>query len=184
MISTNVSLDKKVYAFELDDVLFRKADYDLQVYYLFAQFLAFNLGLPIASELVTFMKAVYERDGHESVFVKVKEKYDLDPVYQENFERLYVNAQLPLKLELLENAEYLMIKLFNQNKHVALLTKGNPAKQLNKVKHIEWGALTPNRNSLKIYFIDELKFRSLDPITYLAEDYNVDKTDVYIVELT
>lgn len=177
---TPENLNKKVFAFELDDVLFKKADYDLQVYYLFAHFLEFNLGFTMASDLVPFMKKVYEEQGPKAVFDQVSKRYGIDRSLLQNLERLQVNAQLPLPLILFPEMEQLLLQLFEQKKEVALLTKGNPAEQINKVKHMDWGKVKPYTNLLKIYFIDELKFRSLDPLTFLAEDYKVSAGEIFI----
>ncbi|MEJ5052826.1 hypothetical protein [Sphingobacterium sp. MYb382] len=47
-----VAFDKSVYVFEIDDILFPKRDYLLQVYYLFANFIEYTEGKSIAKELV------------------------------------------------------------------------------------------------------------------------------------
>jgi len=52
--------------------------------------------------------------------------------------------------------------------------KGNPLMQLNKIKHMEWGPLA---SKLKVYFVDELKFRNLEPLDYIAEELQIAKND-------
>ncbi|GGH05618.1 HAD family hydrolase [Sphingobacterium alkalisoli] len=177
-----IPLDKKVYLLEVDDVLFPKSDYDLQVYYLFANFMEFQTGSLSASDLVGFMKRVYENHGHEFVFDRLKETFGIEEKYRENLLRLNVNAQLPLKLLLFKEVEELIVRLFAQNKQVAILTKGNPVEQLNKIKHIDWGEAKRFKNFLKVFFVDELKFRSLEPIDYIAKDYGVTPGDLYCIE--
>jgi hypothetical protein len=178
----NIPLDKEVYLFEVDDVLFTKSDYDLQVYYLFANFMEFTTGFLRANDLVDFMKKVYENQGEEFVFEALQETLGIEEKYKENLLRLNVNAQLPLKLILFKEVEDLIVRLFTQNKQVAILTKGNPIEQLNKLKHIDWGEANRFRNFLKVYFVDELKFRSLEPIDYLAKDYGVTPVDLYWIK--
>ncbi|WP_140937458.1 HAD family hydrolase [Sphingobacterium lumbrici] len=177
----DIPLDKEVYLFEVDDVLFAKSDYDLQVYYLFANFMEFTTGFLSAKDLVDFMKKVYENQGEEFVFEGLKEAFGIDEKYKENLLRLNVNAQLPLKLVLFKEVEELIVRLFTQNKQVAILTKGNPVEQLNKLKHIDWGEANRFKSFLKVYFVDELKFRFLEPIDYIAEDYGVRSVDLYCI---
>ena len=47
--------------------------------------------------------------------------------------------------------------------------------QLNKLKHLDWQGLDKN---IKVFFVDELLFRKLNPITYLAQDYQVNENDL------
>ncbi|MBE8720106.1 hypothetical protein C4F40_05110 [Sphingobacterium sp. Ka21] len=177
-----IPLDKEIYLFEVDNVLFAKSDYDLQVYYLFANFMEFTTGAIPARDLVGFMKKVYENQGPKFVFDRLKEMFGVEEKYKENLLRLHVNAQLPLKLILFKEVEELIVRLFTQNKQVAILTKGNPVEQLNKMKHIDWGEANQFKNLLKVYFVDELKFRNFEPIDYLAEDYGVKPQDLYWIQ--
>lgn len=182
MYIEDIPFDKEVYLFEVDDVLFAKSDYDLQVYYLFANFIEFTTGSLSAKDLVDCMKEVYERKGEEFVFEEVKATFGIDEKYKENLLRLNANAQLPLKLMLFKEVENFIIHLFTKKKQVAILTKGNPVEQLNKLKHIDWGEANRFRDFLKVFFVDELKFRSLEPIDYIAENYGLKPEDIYIVE--
>lgn len=162
--------DKKVYAFELDDVLFPRRDYILQVYYLFAQFVDFTEGKNAALEIVDFMKDTYESAGEEGMVEKMQHQFKLTKDYTENFARLLANAHLPAKLFLYDDVRDVIVQLQNNQKYVAVLTKGNPVEQLNKLRHIDWQGLD---NALKVYFVDELHYRNLNPIDYLAKDYSV-----------
>lgn len=174
-----VSLDKQLYAFEVDDVLYEKRDYVLQVYYLFANFVEFTESKPISKELLEYMKSIYEDLGEEQVLPHTLSTFNLNPSYQENFERLYANAQLPLRLLLLDATKVFIKKLIDKNKNVCILTKGNPIVQLNKLKHLDWEGLDKN---VKVYFVDELLFRKLNPNSYLAQDFQLKETDIEYVE--
>lgn len=173
--------DREVYCFELDDVLFPRRDYLLQVYYLFANFVAFTEGISSAEDMTAFMKNTYLHQGEEKVFELTKETFGLQDSYKENFNRLHANAQLPLKLLLYAEVESLLLSLYQSGKKIAILTKGNPVEQLNKLKHIDWGTFETYKNSLKVYFIDELQFRNIDPVEFIAEDYAVPASQVFVV---
>jgi hypothetical protein len=38
------------------------------------------------------------------------------------------------------------------------------------------------KNFLKVYFIDELRFRNIDPITYIAKDFGVSDSEIHVIE--
>lgn len=177
----DIELNKHVYAFELDDVLFPKQDYMLQVYYLFANFYEFSEGTFKANDLVGFFKKVYLIHGEDNVFDSAKEVFGIEEKYRENLERLKANAQLPLKLELFPDKSKLLAQLFASNKNVVILTKGNPVEQLNKIKFIDWGTLAEFSKDIKVYFVDELRYQDIQPIDYLVEEFAVSKDEIVIV---
>ena len=168
--------DKKVYLFELDDVLYPKQDFLLQVYYLFAQFLEFTEARPISAEMTAFMKDTLLSKGEEAVFAATAEQFALKEEYRENFERLQVNGHLPLKLFLFDEIKNLFKELSASGKQIAVLTKGNPALQLNKLRHIDWEGYD---KKLKVYFVDELAFRDIEPFSYIASENNVNVEDLH-----
>lgn len=172
---------KEVYAFEIDGILYEKKEYVLQVYYLFANFVEFTESRPLAKEVLEFMKSSYESSGEEAVIDRTIAKFDLASSYKENFERLYSNAQLPLKLILIDSTKNLFKELISLNKKICILTKGNPVMQLNKLKHLDWEGLDKN---VKVYFEDELTFRNLDSISYIAQDYQVLPNEVVWIKPT
>lgn len=178
----NIPLDRDVYAFELDDVLYPKQDYLLQVYYLFGSFYEFTEGTVSANELAQLMKKVYLFHGEDKVFDTIKEVFAVQEKYRENFERLQANAQIPLRLELFEQACILLKELFDTHKNVVILTKGNPVEQLNKLKFFNWGELTPHIDKIKIYFVDELRHQHIDVIPYLAGEFNVAEDKILLVD--
>ena len=73
---SNIPLDKKLYLFEIDDVLFPKKDYLLQIYYLFSQFVEFTEGRAISTELVSFMKDQYLENGEDDLYEQTAKKFD------------------------------------------------------------------------------------------------------------
>lgn len=175
---SKLNFDKTLYVFELDDVLFPRKDYILQIYYLFASFFEFTEGTIKANELANFMKKVYEVHGEGAVFDAAKEVFGIDEKYRENLARLIANGQVPLRLNLFPEVEKTLLTLFQKGKQVAILTKGNPVEQLNKLKFIDWGSVNEFKNKLKIYFEDELTFTSLNPISYIAEVYDIQVNDI------
>lgn len=182
MTLAEIPLDKSLYLFELDDVLFPKRDYLLQVYYLFGSFYEFTEGSFRASDMAEFMKKIYDHHGEEAVFPAAKVMFDIDEKYEENFHRLRANAQLPLKLLLGQPIAGLLIKLIEQKKQIAILTKGNPVEQLNKLKFLDWGAAESIKQALKVYFVDELEFKSFVPIDYIASEYSLNTEDILFVD--
>jgi len=173
-----------VYAFELDDVLYPKRDYILQVFYLFANFLDYSEGTERASSVVDFMKGKYEEFDEQNEIRVVEQTltyFGLAASYLENFERLRANASLPLKLFLKDETKKLFKDVLEKKKVITILTDGNPVEQLNKLKHIDWEEFSFYLPSLKVYFIQELKFRNINPIDYIGQEYDVAYDDVYVV---
>lgn len=177
----HISLDKSVYAFELDEVLYPKRDYLLQVYYLFSNFVEFTEANVLGEAIVVYMKEIYEQLGEDAVLKKTLENFNLPNSYTENFERLRANAHLPLKLFLKPEAKLQLKRLFEAGKQLAILTEGNPIEQLNKLKHIDWEELHTVLATLRVFFSDELHFRNIEPIAYIAEQYGVKEEQVEVV---
>ena len=176
-----ITFDKQVYLFEIDDVLIERADYILQVYYLFGSFYEFTEGTSNANDIAQFMKKVRQYHGEEKVFDAAIEMYGIDPKYKENFDRLQANAHIPLRINLKPEVEQLLVDLEKDNKQVAILTKGNPVEQLNKLRFINWGKAEGLKNKLKVYFEDELAFRSLNPFTFIASDLAIHADNIIYI---
>lgn len=168
-----IAFDKELYLFEIDNVLIAKRDYFVQVFYLFGSFIEFNEATVNANEIATFMAKIYDLHGEEHVLLSTKVMFNLDDRYDDNYYRLVANAQLPLKLTIFPEIELNLQKLKELGKEIAILTKGNPVEQLNKLRFIEWGGLGSLKNSLKVFFADELAFRSLNSLDYIASEYNL-----------
>lgn len=178
---SEIPLDKSLYIFELDDVLFSKREYLLQVYYLFGSFYEFTEGTVKANDMAEFMKKVYDHHGEEAVFPAARILYGIDDKYEDNFQRLRANAQLPLKLLMPDLVGEFLKRLVKLKKQVVILTEGNPVEQLNKLKYLDWGAADSVRNKVNVYFVDELQFRSFVPIDYIASEYGLEKDQILII---
>lgn len=181
-MTDNIPFDKELYLFELDDVLFSKRDYFVQVYYLFSSFYEFSEGGIKANDMASFMAKIYDFHGAELVFTTTKTMYNINDKYEENFNRLIANAKLPLKLELLPQTRNILSKLMELNKSIAILTKGNPIEQLNKLKYLDLDNFSSLRKCLKVYFTDELIFRNLNPLDYIAEEFNIALPDLIQID--
>lgn len=170
---------KTAFVFELDDVLYPEKDYDLQVFYLFANLLEYTEGVPVAADLTAFLKKSYEMHGNENLFQKAADVFGIDQKYEENFNRMKVNAKLPLRLIISPPVLELLHSIHKANKAIYLLTKGNPLVQLNKIKYVDWGGLEKH---LKVYFYDEIKVvRQQEPLQYLLEENQLKPQEVLFI---
>ena len=153
MTYSELNPEKKAYIFELDNVLFPVRDYDLQVYYLFANFLEFQETYPPADDLISFMKKAYDNQGSDRIFERAKEVFGFEEKFRENFQRLQREAVLPLKLLLFQNMLALLQEIVVDRKQLFIVTSGDPLQQLNKIRQTEWHGL---EKFLKVYFADEI----------------------------
>lgn len=183
MMNKDFPFDKSVYVFEIDEVLYAKQDYLLQVYYLFSNFVEYTEGRSVAKEMVAFMKETLETVGEEAVLPQALIQFELAETYRENFERLKANAHLPLKLILKDDIKTLLLSLFKREKKVGILTDGNPVEQLNKLKHIDWQEVSEFLPQLKVFFIRELIFRNINPIDFLVGEYQVPPDEIQVVTM-
>src|SRR5690606_8877455 len=143
---------KKAFIFEVDDVLIPQKDYDLQVYYLFANFIEYLESFPPAKDMITFMSKRYDIHRNEKMFEEVQKTFGLDAKYLENLKLLFSNANLPLKLLLYKEMLDFLQEIVIEKMQIFILTKGEPQCQLNKIKQTEWNGL---EKYLKVYFVDE-----------------------------
>ena len=175
----DIPLHKNAIVFELDDVLIPQKDYDLQVYYLFANFIEYLEAFPPASEMLAFMAKRYEIHGQLLMFEETAKTFGLDLKYQENFSLLFTNAKLTLKILLYKEALELLQELIINRKQIYLLTSGNPQQQLNKITQTEWHGLD---KYLKVYFADEFEPKP-SPISleYLIEKNDLKKDEMMLI---
>ena len=172
---------KKAFIFELDDVLFPKQDYNIQVYYLFANLLEYAEQKPSSTELSEFLKHTYLTEGEGNIFEKASERFSIDVIHEESFKSLHVNAKLPLKLLLYKEMLGLLTYLVGEEKSIFILTKGNPLIQFNKIKQIEWNGLD---QFIKAYYSDEIALKSeLDPLNYILRENNISPNEVLLINL-
>lgn len=149
---TDLKESYKGVVFELDNVLFPERDYDLQVFYLFANFIEYLEQFPPATDVIEFMRKRYEVHGKKAMFNEVQQTFGIEDKYRENLDRLFLNAKLPLKLLLYKESLELLQELVVNRKLIFILTKGKAEGQLNKIKQIEWNGLG---GYLKVYFLEE-----------------------------
>lgn len=174
----DIDANKKALLFEVDDVLFPKKDYLLQVYYLFAHLLEYTETVPPAAELTGFLKTAYERNGEAGLFDRAAEAFTIDTKYRVQFERMHRTAQLPAKLLLYQAMLDLMRTANQQGKQLLIFTAGDPAMQLNKLRHVEWNGLD---RSVKVYFREELQAKGHDPLDYLLQENGLETADVLYI---
>lgn len=170
--------DKRAFIFDLDDVIFPKRDYLLQVFYLFANFLEYAETLPPAADLTAFFKNAYDHHGEKDIFIRAAETFGIDKKYEVNFRRLHERAKLPVKLLLYSEVKMLFEAILKKDKQLFILTAGNPLIQLNKLKHIDWNGMDER---IKVYFSEELGLNGNCPFKTLLQQNYVSIADaVYI----
>lgn len=170
---------KNAVIFELDQVLIPQKDYDLQVYYLFANFIEYLETFPLPTDMISFIQKRYEVHGNLNMFLEVSQAFGIDIKYQENLELLFTNAKLPLKLLLYKEVLELLQELVINRKHVFILTAGNPLQQLNKITQTEWNGLD---KYLKVYFKEELAAQFPDyGLSFILEENKLVNNEVVII---
>lgn len=170
---------KQAFIFELDNVLYPEKDYLFQVYYLFAGLLEYTT-LVEAKQITDLMVNTYINEGKEFVFDRLKEKLNIDEKHRSNLKHLLVTAKLPLKLLLYQNILNLLQDIVVDRKKIFIVTNGDPAKQLNKIKQTEWHGL---EQYLIVYFTNESKPKpDTDAIDMLIKDHNLQRRDIVMIE--
>lgn len=176
----DLDLSKKAFIFELDNVLFPKQDYLLQVYYLFSNLLEYVEPRFDSKKLISFFKEAYLLEGEQNIFERASEHFFIDVKYKEKFDELLVNAKLPLKLLMYKEILNLLTFLIGEKKSVFILTKGNPLMQFNKLKHLEWNGLD---EFIRAYFYDEIKLKSEEhPIGFVLYENEILSKDALIID--
>lgn len=174
----DIDADKKALIFEVDDVLFPKKDYLLQVYYLFAHLLEYTETVPPAGELTGFMKTAYEHHGEAGLFERAAGAFAIDTKYEVQFERMHRTARLPAKLLLYQAMLDLMREATQQGKQLLVFTDGDPTMQLNKLRHVEWNGLD---RLVKVYFQEELRAKGREPFDYLLQENELQAAEVLYI---
>lgn len=174
---SEIDARKNAFIFELDNVLYPEKDYLYQVYYLFAGFMEYTEFLD-AKVLVSLMVKTFEEDGSDMVFDRVKERFQLDEKYRENFNRLHKTAELPLKLLLYKDMLELLQQIVVDRKKIFIVTNGDPEQQLNKIKQTEWHGL---EKYLTCYFANEIAPKPEPDIIYqLINDHSLQRREMVI----
>jgi phosphoglycolate phosphatase-like HAD superfamily hydrolase len=172
---------KSTFIFELDQVLIPEKEYDLQVYYLFTNFIEYLETFPNANEMLEFISKRYELHGKQNMFNELVSVFGIDKKYEENLALLFSNAKLPLKILLYKEALELLEDLVANRKNIYILTAGNPQTQLNKITQTEWNGLD---QYLKVYFVDEYEQKpSAKALEILINENNIDRDKVVLFGL-
>lgn len=170
---------KSAFIFELDDVLYPLKDYYYQVYYLFANLLEYT-ELVDAKETTNLMTSTYVTEGEQAVFNRVVEKFPIADKYRANFINLLITAKLPLKLLMYQNMLTLLQEIVIDRKKLFIVTNGNVAQQVNKIKQIEWHGL---EKYLTCYFTEETVPKpEPDVIVLLMQEHNLQRRDMVMIE--
>src|SRR3546814_3179989 len=134
--------------------------------------------VPPAAELTGFPKTAYEQHGETGLFDRAAEAFAIDPKYRIQFERMHRTAQLPAKLLLYQSVLDLMHTADQHGKRLFIFTTGDPAMQLNKLRHVEWNGLD---RSVKVYFGEELQAKGHEPLDYLLQENGLQTEDVLYI---
>lgn len=169
---------KKAFVFELDDVIYPEKDYLLQIYYLFAQFMEYGSQMD-AGAMVKSMQETYFSEGSDAVFEKTARLFNISAQYQVNFDMLLHSGRLPLKLLIFNKMLKFMQDIVVERKQLFIFTNGAPAKQLNKIKQIEWNGL---EDYLEVHFAMESAAKpSAKGLQLIMEKHKLKKTEVLLI---
>ena len=176
---TDIDRRKKAFIFELDDVLYPEKDYLFQVYYIFASLLEYTEFID-ARETTNLMINTYTTEGKDAVFDRLKETLKIDEKFRNNLSDLMITVKLPLKLLVYKNILNLLQEIVIDRKKVFIVTNGNPAQQLNKIKQTEWHGL---EQYLTAYFAQET-FAKPEPdvINLLIKDNDLQRREILMIE--
>jgi hypothetical protein len=166
--------NKKALIITLDDALFPKKDYLLQVYYLFSEFMAYSEQID-SKAIVDFMSREYVHNGEQFLFAKTAAEFNIPNKYEHNFNLLFETARLPLKLLLFKGVLDLLQQAVTDRISIFILAVGNPAEAINKIKQIEWNGL---QDYLKVYFTAEYDHSVMNTVEGLLEQQNLVKDEV------
>lgn len=168
--------NKKALIITLDDALFPKKDYLLQVYYLFSEFIAYSEQID-AKAIIDFMSEEYKTNGEQELFKKTVAKFNIPEKYEQNFNLLFETARLPLKLLLFRSVLSLLQEVVVDRRPIFILVEGNPAEAINKIKQMEWNGL---EQYLKVYFDAEYNASAKDTIKYILKEQSLDREEVVL----
>jgi FMN phosphatase YigB (HAD superfamily) len=175
---SDIDKRKSAFVFELDNVIYPEKDFLYQVYYLFASFIEYTELLD-AKAITDLMVNTYTTEGKDAVFNKVKEEFGIGEKYRINFQHLLLTVKLPLKLLVYQSVLDLMQEVVIDRKKLFIVTNGNPAQQLNKIKQTEWHGLEAY---LTCYFAEEtLSKPEPDVLHLLMQDHDLARKDIVMI---
>jgi hypothetical protein len=170
--------ENDAFIFELENVIFPKKDFLLQVYYLFAQFIEYAEQID-SVPILDYMKQEYERSGSQNIFDKTASQFNLDEKYKVNFNLLLTNARLPLKLLIFPECLKFLALIVASGKQIFLLVSGNPEAQLNKIRQVQWEGFEYN---LVVYFKEEVRTSSEDNgLPYVIDTLNLRGRNILMI---
>jgi FMN phosphatase YigB (HAD superfamily) len=174
----DIAKGKSAFIFELDNVIFPEKDYLFQVYYLFTSLLEYT-ELFDAKVMTELMVNTYNANGKDAVFNKLKEKFAIDEKYRINFHHLLLTARLPLKLLAYQAVLDMLQEIVVDRKKIFIVTNGDAALQLNKIKQTEWHGL---ERYLTCYFAEEtLPMPEPDVLHLLMKQHGLERRDVIMI---
>ena len=176
---SDIDKRKTAFIFELDNVLYPEKDYLYQVYYLFTALLEYTelIDAKLATEILI---NTYKTEGKEFAFDRLKDKFNLSERFRYSLNNLLLTAKLPLKLLVYQNMLNLLQEIVIDRKKVFIVTNGNPAQQLNKIKQTEWHGL---EEYLTCYFAEETAAKpEPDVLHLLIEEHNLQRRDIVMIE--
>jgi phosphoglycolate phosphatase-like HAD superfamily hydrolase len=133
-----------------------------------------------AKKATDLLVNTYTTEGKEFVFDRLKEKFNIDEKYRQNLNNLLLTVKLPLKLLVYQNILNLLQEITIDRKKLFIVTNGNPAQQLNKIKQTEWHGLEPY---LTCYFAEETIAKpEPDIIHLLLKEHNLQRREVLMIE--
>jgi len=176
---TDLDPRKQAFVFELDNVIYPEKDYLFQVYYLFASAIEYT-ELIDAKNITDLMVATYNAGEKGRVFDAVKEQMGIDEKHRVNYHHLLHTVKLPLKLLVYKGILDLMQEIVVDRKKLFIVTNGNPAQQLNKIKQTEWHGLEPY---LTCYFAEETRSKpETDSLDLLITDHKLQRREILLIE--
>ncbi|AMR33308.1 haloacid dehalogenase [Mucilaginibacter sp. PAMC 26640] len=176
---SDIDQRKKAIILDLDNVLYPEKDYIYQVYYLFASLLEYT-ALNDAMQTTTLMVDTYVNKGPDAVFDELVVRLNVEERFRANLTDLMTTAKLPLKLLLYQNMLSFIQEAVTDRKKIFIVTNGNPHRQLNKLKQMEWHGLEPY---LICYFADETMPKpEPDVLELLMKDHDLQRRDLLMIE--
>lgn len=175
---SDLDSNKTAFVFELDNVIYPEKDYLFQLYYLFSSLLEYT-ELFDAKVMTDLMVNTYHAEGPDRVFDRLKEKFTIDEKYRINFQHLMLTARLPLKLLIFQAVLDLLQEIVINRKKIFIVTNGNQALQLNKIKQTEWHGLEAY---LTCYFAEEiLPMPEPDVLHLLMKEHDLSRRDLILI---
>lgn len=138
MTLSNIEIYKYEYfVFDLDNTLYREADYLYPAYLKIGKYLDFKYCLKtnlISNYLITH----FENGNRSNLFNLLIERFNLEKKEIIEFLKILRNLKLSKPIDLFPEMELLLINLNKRNIPICILTNGNVNQQKNKVNLLNW----------------------------------------------